>query len=440
MKKKFFLMVMCLVFCLMKTQAQDTILTIAQINSSVGHQVHICANQYDRAIVYAPQGCTDFGWLINDEQIIENESPVIFDGNSGSHQGGYFYGCGYNFGFDIHFIDPAVPNETTEETWIHGGEFAELKAVGDDSTSMYNIHWNTGENENVIYKPAGTYIAGISDMCATAYRTKIVRETPELTDSCDLATGYNMLEWETNTEQATYVVSLNIYFDYDPNCLYSELVANVDYNAGSYIDTGHDSWQSPCQYHAVPVMANGEEAPLRTYWVRTISLFDLMGTQGLQQLQWTPYVTEKDSAKNTSSVLAYKIFDVVDGQPSYRATVGSFATSYNYDPSQFNGHAAVAAQLNNGAKDELLAYSRTQYKIGDPDNVGEHQNMNFDIFPNPSSGKFTVSGATDLTVFNTLGQTVTTSHSENGTHTFTLRSGIYFIKSDEGSVQKIVVE
>ena len=444
--KKIFLTIACIVLCMVKTQAQnsrnDTILTIEQIHSSVGYQVHVCSNKYNRAIVYAPEGCNDFVWAIGDEAIY-NVSPVIFNSNSGNHQGGYFYGCGYDFGFSIYFDETNVPNETTEEIWIHSGELAELSAVGSDSASMYSIRWNTGEDENVIHKPAGTYIAGISDMCATAYRTKVVKETPELTASCDLASGYNMLEWETSAQQATYIVSLNIYFDYDPNCLYSELVANVDYNAGSYIDTGHDSWQSPCQYHAVPVMANGEEAPLRSYWVRTISLSDLMASQGLQMLQWTPYTTEDDS-KNGRNVLAYQIFDVVDGEASYRATVGSFANTYNYDPTNFNGFAAVAAVLD-GAKDgELLAYSRTQHMIGDPDGTPENQSPIFAIYPNPATGVINIQameqGNHNLTIYNMMGQVIYSGVINGGVFTSPrLTPGTYTVVCD-GGTQRVVVE
>ena len=436
--KKLLLIALFAIGNLMCSYAQnDTVLYIE--NCQDYEYIYICLDKFHTLNIYAEVGCTGFRWYLGGQERWDN--PLTIESQSEMMTSVDYHGCNIpERTIWPYFRESRIPNSFSRVIWKRNNDTKRLEAIGIDSLEYpfrYEFLWSTGETTSEIeVTEPGTYTCEVIDACGSAIRNFIVQDNVELTSaSCDLATGYNMLEWETTAQQATYVQSVNIYYDYDPNCLYSELVANVDYNAGSYIDTGHDSWQSPCQYHAVPVMANGEEAPLRTYWVRTI---DLMGTQGLQQLQWTPYVTEKDSAKNTSSVLAYKIFDVVDGQPSYRATVGSFATSYNYDPSQFNGHAAVAAQLNNGAKDELLAYSRTQYKIGDPDNVGEHQNMNFDIFPNPSSGKFTVSGATDLTVFNTLGQAVTTSHSENGTHTFTLRSGIYFIKSDEGSVQKIV--
>ena len=427
------------------TVQNDTVFHVTNMDS----YVEFCMNKYDRALIYPDETCEHYSWLVNYVEEHIDDNPLIITpsmGYMGSNECYVEYlGCVTHFVFTVYFTSTNVPTETTEELWIHGGELAELRAVEDDSASMYNIHWNTGENENVIYKPGGTYIAGISDMCATSYRTKIVRETVEITASCDLATGYNLIEWETSAEQATYVQSVNIYYDYDENCTYSELVANVDYNAGSYVDTSHDSYQYPCQYHVVAVGYDGEECPLRSYWCRTISLSDLMGTQGTQTLQWTSYTTERDIVKQTTSVLAYQIYDVINGEAYYKATVGSFANTYNYDPSDFNGHGGVAAVLD-GAKDgEAMAFARTRYKIGDPDGTEEnHQNSTFVIYPNPAtSGVINIrameQGDLNLTITNVMGQVIY-SGVINGVFTSQrLTPGVYTVLCN-GSAQKVVVE
>ena len=439
--KKFLLIVMLFVAGATQLKANDTIVDVTQCYH--GQQFYICFNRYERMAIYIPEACTNY-WIRVDNQP-QTENPVIIEGSENGYHHVEFYGCETNIVFYVNFIDPNVPNETTEEMWIHGGELAELKAVEDDSASMYNIHWNTGENENVIYKPGGTYIAGISDMCATAYRTKVVMETVEITASCDLATGYNLIEWETTAEQAMYVESLNIYYDYDENCIYSELVANVPYDAGSYVDTSHDSYQYPCQYHVVAVGYDGMECPLRSYWCRTISLSDLMGTQGTQTLQWTSYTTERDIAKQTTSVLAYQIYDVIDGEAYYKATVGSFANTYNYDPSDFNGHGGVAAVLD-GAKDgEVMAFARTRYKIGDPDGTEEnHQNSAFVIYPNPTTGVINIrameqGNELNLTIVNSMGQVIYSGVISGVYTTPRLTPGIYTVIAD-GCARKVVVE
>ncbi len=77
--------------------------------------------------------------------------------------------------------------------------------------------------------------------------------------------------------------------------------------------------------------------------------------------------------------------------------------------------------------------------VRDVTGVDESTQTLFKVYPNPANGAFTVEGAKEVTVYNTLGQAVATSQSEDGTHTFTLPSGIYFIKADE-MVKKVVVE
>ena len=106
-------------------------------------------------------------------------------------------------------------------------------------------------------------------------------------------------------------------------------------------------------------------------------------------------------------------------------------------------YQGAVARLSDGKDEEyqILSYSnQVENPLPDNDGIPEPIPTSMKVYPNPTNGTFTVDGATDLTVFNTLGQVVTTSHSENGTHTFTLRPGLYFIKSDEGTVEKVIVE
>lgn len=77
--------------------------------------------------------------------------------------------------------------------------------------------------------------------------------------------------------------------------------------------------------------------------------------------------------------------------------------------------------------------------VASPTEVPENRSQALIVYPNPTNGIFTVAGARNVTVFNALGQAVATNRSDNGTHTFALPSGIYFIKADE-MVKKVVVE
>ena len=65
------------------------------------------------------------------------------------------------------------------------------------------------------------------------------------------------------------------------------------------------------------------------------------------------------------------------------------------------------------------------------------------VYPNPSNGVFNIEteGETAITIYNLMGQTVATGKTDNGVFTVSnLSSGVYFVKSCEGIVQKGVVE
>jgi hypothetical protein len=65
------------------------------------------------------------------------------------------------------------------------------------------------------------------------------------------------------------------------------------------------------------------------------------------------------------------------------------------------------------------------------------------VYPNPSSGVFNIEteAETTLTIYNSMGQAVASGKTENGVFTvMNLSSGVYFVKSGEGMVQKVVVE
>lgn len=313
------------------------------------------------------------------------------------------------------FIEPIV--------WKRKGELLTL------NSNHVNAQWSTGETtQSIVVSEPGTYSVTLTnDYCGSATYSVEVRNNVELyRATCDLLTNKNKMTWLTTPEQAEYVSAVKVYRN-------NVLVATVPYTDGSFTDDiGSDATQ--WQYHLVAVSVEGDDCPIPSYWKRTIHLDRIQDSQGNLILQWTPYEEEEPDKETVS---AYGIYDIVGGEAHHVVDVGYFTNVYTYNPADFSGYGAVAAVFNNSKGLEDLAFSNRTIEML---LVDENLTGKMVVYPNPTNGEFTVEGVKDLTVFNTLGQTIATSHSENGTHRITVSSGIYFIKSDEGMVRKVVVE
>lgn len=340
---------------------------------------------------------------------------------------------GFSWSLIIFYRDNHVPTSFTHDVWKRQGTTETIEAVGIDSTGWefsYNFLWSTGSTERTIdVTEPGIYTCEITQWCGTATRTFIVRDNVELfRATTNLTSNCNQATWQTTPEQAEYVQLVNVYRN-------NQLVATVPYTDGVFTDN-IGSADAPWQYHLVAV-SNGEECPLRSYWARTISMSDLMGSQGQQTLTWTSY--EQENPAKGDEVQSYGIFDVVGGNPRLVLEVGSFVNMYNYDPSNFDGYAAVAAIFSRDGKSPLdfedCAFSnRTEAPLG----LGEHEAATFSVYPNPSNGVFTVEGAGMMTVMNVLGQIIKETEID-GQYIMELPQGIYFVKMGD-ETRKIVVE
>ena len=425
--KKLFLLTAFVAFTAMATMAQnDTIFHMADITE---YGVEVCINKYDRAVIYGDENCNNFSWNVNGNPYYDNPLILEFDDEGDAYSVNWF-GCGILYDHGFYASTTAVPNSATIELWKHQNESLTLAPIGADSVEMFDFRWSTDETTSTIeVAVAGTYTCSISDHCGTATRTFIVRDNVELfRATTNLTSNCNQATWQTTPEQAEYVQEVNVYRN-------NQLVATVPYTDGVFTDN-IGSADAPWQYHLVAV-SNGEECPLRSYWARTISMSDLMGSQGTQTLTWTSY--EQENPAKGDEVQSYGIFDVVGGNPRLVIEVGSFVNMYNYDPSNFDGYAAVAAIFSRDGKSPLdfedCAFSnRTEAPLG----LGEHEAATFSVYPNPSNGVFTVEGAGQMTITNVLGQTVL-AREIDGMESIGLPQGLFFLKLN-GTTRKIVVE
>ncbi len=426
------LLIMTMLASVMFAKAQnDTVFYVNNMETIV----NVCTNKYDTVLIYAAEDCTDFLWLI--EGIEFSGNPIIITpemcliGTNSCHI--EYAGCDHSYSRAVHFIEPNVPNETYQEIWIHSGELAELKAVADDSASMYNFHWNTGEDENTIYKPAGTYIAGISDMCATAYRTKIVRENVELyRATVDLETNLNKATWQVTAVQAEYISEVKIYRD-------GLLVGTAPYEQGYFLDAiGSDN--AARNYHLVGVTNEGEECPIASYQKGTIHTTYYQDVNNDLNMTWNiPYVEE--GAQGTLTYFQICKYDPNTGELTVVDQVNSSITDYTCGVNQFDGgYAVIAAVFNDNKGFEELSFSNlTTDILGVGENGGPSTGSGtLTVYPIPTEDRVTIEGTGTAIITNALGQTVWTKEID-GKVTIELPQGMYFVKLN-GATQKIVVE
>ena len=122
-------------------------------------------------------------------------------------------------------------------------------------------------------------------------------------------------------------------------------------------------------------------------------------------------------------------------------------TDYEFHSFEGEGHAfyfTLSYQLNekfdtcfNIVRDFLYQHLNLSTS------VPETEELKFQVYPNPSNGVFNIKTGeeTAITIYNLMGRTVATGKTENGVFAVSnLSSGVYFIKSGEGMVQKVVVE
>ncbi len=426
--KKIVTMIVALMSMVLVNAQNYEVLHVADYLNMQEQYFYYCETEVYGVIIYGMDNCSAKEFILNNEMHFDYCDSIIVTPEYADPNGQvdvYYYGCGNSCQMYINFVTSDMQNPFAEPfVWKRTGESIELYAPGD------SVYWSTGEYTNgITVTEPDTYSVTITDACGSqTFPIEVYNNVELFRATTELEHNRNQATWQTTPEQAEYVQEVNVYRN-------NQLVATVPYTDGVFTDN-IGSADAPWQYHLVAV-SNGEECPLRSYWARTISMSDLMGSQGTQTLTWTSY--EQENPAKGDEVQSYGIFDVVGGNPRLVMEVGSFVNMYNYDPSNFDGYAAVAAIFSRDGKSPLdfedCAFSnRTEAPLG----LGEHETATFSVYPNPSNGVFTVEGAGMMTVMNVLGQIIKETEID-GQYIMELPQGIYFVKMGD-ETRKIVVE
>ena len=362
--------------------------------------------------------------------------------------------------FDPWFVD-YVWKRYNDSVWLHS-----LDVISPPNMCIVN-HWEIMnipyDGFNHWFSNPGTYWCRLYNDCGEVFDTIEVRDNVEIYQaSSDLLSNHNMITWKTTPEQAEYIASVHEFRN-------QEEIATVPYADSVFIDN-IGSEGTNWQYHLIAETHHGELCPITSYWKRTIHLDHIQGSDGSRILQWTPYA-EEDGAG--SQVVAYSIFDVVDGVPTHIIDVGNFTNVYAYNPADFHGYGVVAAKFkaNDKAIEQLAFSNHTLEIIGIDDFNDSKQKTN--IFPNPNNGNFTVrkpsvnghsgsattstnetvnphdvgnqtvnnqTATTYLTIFNVNGVIVFRQPIVDETEIRNLQPGVYFVQIDGFRAEKVVVD
>ena len=434
--KKFLLALFCLFIYSHNVQAQnDTILNINELLGGSG-LLEICSNKYDRVVIYAAENCNDFCWWIDGNAHYEN--PLILDHNNNYHFGGnYVYcginyiGCGINYVFIVRLYNPTTPTENTTTLWKRQNETITLEPVGVDSLNMYDFLWSNGEvTATIDVIEPGTYTCDISDMCATATRTFVVKDNVEIYRSTvDLETNKNKVTWQVTDEQAGYINQVKVERD-------GFVVGTAPYTDGFFLDN-IGSENAARNYRVTGILHDGSECPIPSYQKGTLHVDYSPNASNPNKLNmaWTAPFIEEGAPLSVTYFQICK-YDSNTHEITVIDQLGANNTIGSYDYSLFDGGYATVAALFSDAKDyENVSFSNlTEEILG----VGEVCVTPFKIYPNPSQGNITVEGNGHLSVRNVLGQEIFTKEIE-GLINLELSKGIYFVEMN-GRTQKVVVE
>ena len=414
----------CMIAICMASHAQNYYyMNITEIEPEI---YDFCESEYDGVVIAKDPDCNSFGWTV---QVFPSGESYHYttDEITITPEMGNRFQINYNDGCTIHsrlFVIKFHNFQVNEPwyqdyIWKRSGTNVTLEApYGDD----LEYQWSNGSHQRTItVTQPGTYWVRVYNDCGELYDTVEVRDNVELyRATCDLRTNLNQVTWQTTPEQAEYVSEVEVKRD-------GLVVGTAPYTDGHFLDN-IGSGSASRTYTVTAIATDGTPCPIVSYPKETIHMAYLTGINNTIEVNW--------NVPTGYDLLGYNICEWnPEGDLSVIDYVGATVTSYTCQESQFDNGYIVVQGVEAGKDGETRLLSNRSYDLV---GLGEQHTQAFKVYPNPTSGVFTVEGTGTLTVMNTLGQTVLTREI-TGKESVELPRGMWFVKLGE-TTRKIVVD